>query len=137
MSRFEDAAGFEQMIAGFFRYVALDSAIQAKLLASGVVIRFTYTEPDATVLVDCSTDEVGIRPGDIESPAEIEMSMTAETAHRFWFGKVNLTKALARREIVARGPIPRILKLLPAIRPAYDLYPQYLQDHGYAEYLIE
>jgi hypothetical protein len=137
MSLFESPAEFEEMISGFFRYVASDSAIQAKLLASGVVVRFNYREPDAVVLVDCSADEVKVRPGDSKSPAEVEMSMAAEIAHRFWFGKVNLTKALARREMVARGPIPKLLKLLPAIRPAYNLYPLYLQEHGYEQYLIE
>jgi hypothetical protein len=137
MAQFKNPAEFEEMIAGFFRYVAADSTIAAKLLASGIVIRFTYTEPDAVVLVDCSGEEVRVRQGDTESPAEVEMSMAAEIAHRFWFGKVNLTKALARREMIARGPIPKILKLLPAIRPAYNLYPLYLQDHGYEQDLIE
>lgn len=137
MSVFESTDEFEEMISGFFRYVASDPAIQAKLLASGVVVRFNYREPDAVVLVDCSADEVKVRPGDAESPAEVEMTMAAEIAHRFWFGRVNLTKALARRELIAKGPIPRILKLLPAIRPAYDLYPVYLQEHGYERYLIE
>jgi hypothetical protein len=47
-------------------------------------------------------------------------------AHRFWLGNVNLVIALARREMVAKGPIPKILKLLPIIKPAYVLYPQYL-----------
>jgi hypothetical protein len=137
MSLFENPAEFEEMITGFFKYVAADPAIEAKLLASGVVIRFNYTEPDAVVLVDCSGDEIRVQSGDRASPAEVEMSMAAKIAHRFWFGKVNLTKALARREMIARGPIPKILKLLPAIRPAYDLYPVYLQDHGYGQYIIK
>jgi hypothetical protein len=137
MSLPKNSVEFEEMIAGFFNYVAGDPAVGEKLLASGIVIRFNYSDPEAVVLVDCSGDEVLVRRGDTESPAEVEMSMKAVVAHRFWFGKVNLTKALARREMTARGPIPKILKLLPAIRPAYDLYPQYLRDHGYGQYIIE
>jgi hypothetical protein len=137
MPVFEDSAEFEGMIAGFFNYVADDPAVRERLLASGIVIRFNYSDPEAAVLVDCSGDEVLVRTGDTGSPAEVEMSMKAELAHRFWFGKVNLTKALARREMTARGPIPKILKMLPAIRPAYDLYPQYLRDHGYEQFIIE
>jgi hypothetical protein len=38
--------------------------------------------------------------------------------------------------MVARGPIPKILKLLPVIKPAYDLYPKYLLEKGFASYLI-
>jgi hypothetical protein len=64
------------------------------------------------------------------------MSMAADTAHKFWFGKVNLTIALTRKEIVAKGPIPKVLKLLPAIKPAYTMYPKYLDENGYGEYNI-
>jgi hypothetical protein len=34
--------------------------------------------------------------------------------------------ALARRQIIAKGPIPKILKLLPAVEPMYQMYPQIL-----------
>jgi hypothetical protein len=136
MTLFDNAAEFEEMISGFFRYVADDSEIREKLLTSGIVIRFNYEDPDAIVTVDCSGNEVEVRPGDKESHAQVEMSMKAELAHRFWLGKVNLTKALARREIMARGPIPTILKLLPAIRPAYSVYPKYLEENGYGQHLI-
>jgi hypothetical protein len=137
MTPFVDSAEFEAMITAFFRHAAADPSIGARLLASDIVIRFTYTDPAAVVLIDCSGDQIAVQPGDAHSPAEVHLTMPAEVAHRFWFGKVNLTKALARREIVARGPIPRILKLLPAIRPAYDLYPQFLREHGYERYLID
>lgn len=136
MALFHSTDEFEEMISGYFRFVAADPAISNRLLASSIVIRFTYREPNAVVLVDCSGNEVQVKPGDSKSPAEVEMSMEAEIAHRFWSGKVNLTKALARREIVAKGPVPRILELLPAIRPAYELYPKYLRDHGYERYII-
>ncbi|MDX1386052.1 MAG: hypothetical protein R3257_00575, partial [bacterium] len=64
------------------------------------------------------------------------MTMKADVAHRFWFGKVNLIAALTRREMVAKGPIPKILKLLPAIKPAYSLYPEYLKEKGCENLLI-
>jgi len=62
--------------------------------------------------------------------------MKADIAHKFWFGKVNLTMALTRRQMVAKGPIPKILKLLPAIKPSYAMYPKYLDENGYSQYNI-
>jgi hypothetical protein len=136
MALFESSDKFEQVIAGFFRFVAEVPEIADKLLASKLVIRFIYTEPDVVVVVDCSGDQIEVRPGDSETKAEVEMSMKADIAHQFWFGKVNLTRALTRRDMIAKGPIPRILKLLPAIKPAYALYPTYLEENGYSEYII-
>jgi hypothetical protein len=136
MALFESSDKFEQVIAGFFRFVAEVPEIADKLLASRLVIRFIYTEPDVVVVVDCSGEQIEVRPGDSETKAEVEMSMKADIAHQFWFGKVNLTRALTRRDMIAKGPIPRILKLLPAIKPAYALYPTYLEENGYSEYII-
>ena len=56
--------------------------------------------------------------------------MKAETAHQFWLGKVNLVAALTRGTIVAKGPVPAIMKLLPVITPAYKIYPQVLKEKG-------
>ena len=48
---------------------------------------------------------------------EVVMSMEADTAHRFWLGKVNVTVALARGQIKAKGPVAKILKLVPLTKP--------------------
>lgn len=136
MGLFENSEKFEEVLGGFFRQLAEEPKIADKLLKSKMIIRFNYTDPDLVIVVDCSGDEIDVRPHDTETKATVEMSMTADVAHKFWFGKVNLTKALTRKEMIAKGPIPKILKLLPAIKPAYELYPKYLEENGYSEYNI-
>ena len=61
------------------------------------------------------------------------MTMKGDVAHQFWMGKVNLLAALSRRQIVAKGPIPKTLKLLPAIAPSYEKYPRYLEERGHGD----
>jgi hypothetical protein len=136
MGLFESSEKFEEVLGGFFRQLADVPPIADKLLASKLVIRFAYSDPNVVLVVDCSGDQIEIRPGDTETKAEVEMSMSADIAHKFWFGKVNLMAALTRRQMVAKGPIPKIMKLLPAIKPAYAIYPKYLQENGYGQYNI-
>jgi len=136
MGTFESSEKLEEVLGGFFRLMGDTPAIADKLLASGMIIRFKYTDPDLVIVVDASGDKVDVRPHDTETKAVVEMSMSADVAHRFWFGKVNLTIALTRKEMVAKGPIPKVLKLLPAIKPAYAMYPKYLEENGYGEYNI-
>ena len=136
MGLFESSEKFEEVLGGFFREMAEAPQIADKLLKSNLIIRFSYTDPDLVIVVDCSGDKIDVRPHDKETKATVDMSMTADIAHKFWFGKVNLTKALTRKEMVAKGPIPKILKLLPAIKPAYEMYPKYLDENGYSEYKI-
>jgi hypothetical protein len=136
MAVFHDSNVFKEVIVGFFELLGDTPLIADKLKASKMVIRFIYSDPDLVVVVDCSGDTVEVRPGDRDTKVIVEMSMKADIAHKFWFGKVNLTMALTRRQMVAKGPVPKILKLLPAIKPSYAMYPKYLDENGYSQYNI-
>jgi len=136
MGMFKSAEVFEEVLVGFFNLMGETAVISDKLLASKLIIRFKYSDPDVVIVVDCSGDKIDVRPHDTDTKAIVEMSMSADIAHRFWFGMVNLTKALTRKEMIAKGPIPKVLKLLPAIKPSYQMYPKYLDDNGYELYNI-
>jgi hypothetical protein len=99
-------------------------------------MKFVYSDPPLAITIDLGGESPVFTFNDDQKKPEVEMSMKADTAHKFWYGKVNLVMALARREMVAKGPIPKLLKLLPVIKPAYDLYPQYLKEKGWTAYLI-
>ena len=132
---FKSAQEFESMMGGFFEYLTHQASLRENLLISNLIIRFTCTDPDVVLVVDCSGNEIEIRSGDTTTDATIGLSMSADTAHRFWLGKVNLVAAVSRRKIKTKGPTAKILEMLPVIKPALDLYPQYLRDNGYAQYL--
>jgi hypothetical protein len=136
MGVFESSEKFEEVLVDFFWLIAKTPKVADKLLASKLIIRFIYSDPELVVVVDCSGDSIDVRAGDKETKAIVEMMMKADIAHKFWFGKVNLTMALTRRQMVAKGPVPKILKLLPAIKPTYAMYPQYLDDNGFSQYNI-
>jgi putative sterol carrier protein len=67
---------------------------------------------------------------------EVVMTMEADTAHRFWLGKVNVTVALARGQMKAKGPVAKILKLVPLTKPIFPRYRALLEQDG-REDLIE
>jgi hypothetical protein len=114
-----------------------DARIAPKIRDSHLVIQFRYDDPKAVATINAASpptqpnayfdvlwgDDTGLKP-------DIEMSMKADIAHQFWHGKINLMAALARRQMVARGPIPKILKLLPAVEPMYEMYPRILHELG-------
>ncbi len=60
------------------------------------------------------------------------MTMEADTAHKFWLGKVNVTVALARGQMKAKGPVAKILKLVPLVKPVFPRYRAML-ERGRAE----
>lgn len=130
MAQFESSTQLKNVLGGFFRYLGNDEELSSKLLKSKLILKFNYREPEASLTVDLRGDQVIVLEDDSTLEPDVEMAMKADTAHKFWLGKVNLVVALTRREITAKGPIPKILKLLPIIKPAYKLYPQYLKENG-------
>ncbi len=136
MAFFQSSAQLQQVLGDFFQELTTNSEIAPKLKESGLKIRFNYTDPELAISLDLSKSPIAITFNDEQLKPDVEMNMKADVAHRFWFGKVNLIAALTRREMVAKGPIPKILKLLPAIKPAYRLYPEYLKSKGLDHLLI-
>ena len=135
MAIFKDMAEVYTCIGGLMQKASTHAEIGPKIKASGLIIRFEYTDPQSQITIDAQNPEEGhyfrVLLGSNDLEPTVSMSMTADVAHQFWFGKVNLTAALTRGQMKAKGPIQDILKLLPAIKPAYVMYPQHLQDAGF------
>jgi len=136
MPNFKSSKQLKDVLGGFFKELLVDPVVSPKLKASKLKIRFNYSDPNLSISLDLGKDPIKMLFNDKTLKPDVEMSMKADIAHKFWFGKVNLIAALTRRDMVAKGPIPKILKLLPAIRPAYELYPEYLEAHGWKDLII-
>lgn len=136
MAYFKSVEQLNNVMGGFYHRLAEDPGIREKLLASKLIIKFNYEEPKSSITVDCSDTEPKVLLNDTSVKPEVEMSMKADVAHQFWYGKINLVAALTMRKIVAKGPIPKILKLLPVIKPAYGLYPVYLKEKGFDDLIL-
>jgi len=130
MAYFKSSKQLQEVLGGFFERLFADPNIGPKLRVAELKVQFNYSDPNLSISADTAEEPVELRFNDKAFKPDVELSMKADVAHRFWFGKVNLVAALTRREMVAKGPIPKILRLLPAIKPAYELYPKYLREKG-------
>ena len=98
---------------------------------SGVklVARFKYTDYNCSLYIDLS----GETPAffwDREVDVDVDMLLSSETSHLFWMQKLNVPLALASRKIIAKGSVQKSLKLIPALKPAFALYPDVLRSAG-------
>jgi len=137
MGYFQSSQQLQDVLGGFFQRLFDDPKIGPKLREAKLKLQFQYSDPELSISADTAQNPVKLLFNDAAFKPEVQMSMKADVAHRFWHGKVNLIAALTRREMVAKGPIPKILKLLPAIKPAYDLYPEYLKEKGLENLILK
>ena len=138
MPYFKDADECDEILGGFFRRVSADVAkgekeaveIQNRMESIGLITNFILRDPEVTFTLDFTKRPFAVSTNDDAAVPTTTFSLTGDTGHKFWHGQVNLAKALTTKAIVARGPIPKILKLLPVIKPLYQRYPAYLKETG-------
>lgn len=138
MAVFQSDVEVYDYIGEFISSVKDDPAIGPKIRQAGIIIRFVYREPQSQITIDARNPVpeghfYTVYYGDSAVEPDLVMSMSADTAHSFWLGKVNLMAALTRGQIVAKGPVATALKLLPVIQPTYAMYPKFLKEHGREE----
>lgn len=121
MAVFADQDEVYTYLGGIFQRGLKNEELADKLSGSGVILRINYTDPDATIVVDMPNKTVTTGDNPDVTP-NVELFMTSDTGNRFWLGKVNLTMAMAKGTVRAKGPVPKLLKLIPQ---AKNLFPEY------------
>lgn len=143
MGVFRDADLFYETVGELMDRAKKDPRVGPKIAKAGIIIQFRYTDPEALTTINAKDKPtqagayVDIFHGESTLRPDVEMTMKADIAHAFWHGKVNLVAALAKKDIVAKGPIPKILKLLPAVEPLYKEYPALLREKGYESMVMK
>ena len=131
MPYFKDADEVYAYIGRLFEDLAEDDEMAPKFSKANTIVQYRYREPESQITVKLMEGEDGqVDCGPTTMEPEVVMSMEADTAHRFWLGKVNVTVALARGQMKAKGPVAKILKLVPLVKPVFPRYRRLLEEDG-------
>ncbi len=131
MTYFRDDAEVYAYIGRLFEQLAADEELGPKFRKANTVVQYQYRNPESKItvkMIDGQDSQVDC--GDTTLEPEVTMAMEADVAHRFWLGKVNVTVALARGQMKAKGPVAKILRLVPLVKPVFPRYRQMLADAG-------
>ena len=129
MPVFKDDQEVYQYIGKLFVDLTDDPELSPKFRKADTIVQYKYSNPDSQITVKMKEGEEGqVDFGDTSLDPEIVMSMEADTAHKFWLGKVNVTMALAKGQMKAKGPVAKILKLVPLVKPVFPRYQKMLED---------
>lgn len=127
MSVFKDAAQAEELFGDLWAKMIRETEFGAKLKESGISIFFVVNDPDMVMYVDENGPVFG-EEAEAKTPV-VTMKMNGDTAHKYWLKKLNVAKALALRQIKAKGPVTKVLNILPLLKPGQELYPDYCKKY--------
>ncbi|MDI3315217.1 MAG: sterol carrier protein [Mycobacterium sp.] len=133
MGVFKDSDEATKYIAGIFEEAAADDSIASQLVTSGVVLQLNCSDPDIQITADMPNRKVFTGSCDVEPT--VTMFMTCDMANRFWQGKLNLAVSLAKGQVRAKGPVSKILKLLPVAKKLFPRYQELLRADGRTDLL--
>jgi putative sterol carrier protein len=131
MTTFVNAQQVYDTIGLFLDQITKDPELGPKFVAADTSFLVRYTDPECSMLVDATIDPpvVTMNP-DPAAETEITLDMAADDGHAFWMGNLNMALALAKGRVKVSGPIAKIMKLLPAMRPAFPKYRGFLEERG-------
>lgn len=126
-ARFQSADEFREVMDRILGLMDEDPDMGPQLKDADVPQRFEFEDLDLVVNIR------GTREGedghlhwewsdDVDWDPKVKMSMSSETANRYFQGKENVVLALARRRIKAGGDVKAALALMPITKPVYPQY---------------
>ncbi len=128
MPLFKDAALAQELFGDLWAKMIAETEFGKELKEAEITILFVVHDPDLSMYVDENGPLFG-EEAQAKTPV-VTMKMSLDTAHWFWLKKVNIPKALALRNIKAKGPVGKVLKILPLLKPGQEMYPDYCKKYG-------
>jgi hypothetical protein len=126
MSPYKSTNEFREVMDRTFALMSDDPDIGPKLRDADTPQRFEFTDVDLVVNIRSGgAGESNLAwewSDDIAWEPKVKMSMSTETANRYFQGKENVAIAIARRRIKAGGDVKAALAILPITKPLFGRY---------------
>jgi TPP-dependent pyruvate/acetoin dehydrogenase alpha subunit len=127
---FQSTEELYRTMGALFERIVAERELSDRLLEGAMVVRFRWRDPEGEATIDLRESPLQFTLGPSDLEPDVEMTQTADVAHQFWLGRLNVPQAIASRKVVSRGSVPKALKLLPAVQPAFALYRDVLRTTG-------
>lgn len=131
---FKDADEVRHYIGGVFQAGFDDPEIGPKMQATGLVVKFEFSQPTAELVVDMGNAAIGDGAG-MPAPSAT-MAMTADLGSAYWQGKVNLPLSMAKGQIKVGGNVASLLKLAPLGKKLFPKYVAALRSEGRDDLIV-
>ena len=107
-----------------------DPVIKSKAAAMNNLLVFKYHDPDVQIWIDSRGGTLNYGSGDPPGHPDVQMSLSADDAHRTWSNKLNVMVAMTKRKVVISGNATKILKLTPLLKKFTEAYNEVLKEMG-------
>jgi hypothetical protein len=126
MMSFSSPTEFRQVMDKTFSIMSEDPEMGPQLREADTPQRFEFTDYEMVVNIrHGGAGDQNLRlewSDDVRWEPKVKMTMSSETANRYFQGKENVAIAIARRRIKAGGDVKAALAIIPITKPLYARY---------------
>jgi putative sterol carrier protein len=134
---FKDEQDVYEHLGALFVGLNADEELAPQFRKADTIVQYVYRKPDSLItikMLEGRDGQVDLGPTRLEP--EVVLTMDADIAHRFWLGKVNVTIAIARGQIRTKGPVAKVLKLVPLAKTVFPRYRAQLEAAGRSDLIV-
>jgi len=122
MAHFESDAEVYDQLGGILNNLVYNSARREQLRQADAVVQFAFRQPDATVTIDVRARKPArIDLGETKLRADVVLAMDADTGRALLTGELSPALALARGDVRTKGPVAKVLRIVPATVGAHEV----------------
>jgi hypothetical protein len=126
-SPFNSAKEFKEVMDRVFALMSEDPEMGPRLRDADVPQRFEFDDVDLVMNIRAGTPEEDENlhwewTDEVPWSPRVRMTMSSETANRYFQGRENVPLAIARRRIKTGGDIKASLALIPITKPVFERY---------------
>ncbi len=126
MASFRSEQELREVMDRTFQIMSEDPEMGPKLRDADTPQRFEFSDIDLVVNIRAGRPEepnlVWEWSDDVAWDPKVRMTMSSETANRYFQGKENVAIAIARRRIKAGGDVKAALAIIPITKPLFERY---------------
>ena len=127
MAELKDAEQAPIMARELWETVLKDEDLAALVRKNGLTVLTTFRDPEFFLWI--SPDEV-ITGDAANKDALIKLNMTWEVGTNLYSDKLGLTPAISSGQMKVRGPMLKLMKIVPLLKKAHSLWPDVCKKYN-------
>lgn len=121
MPYFENDTEAYKYLAGVWREAAAHPQVGPALATAGFTLQLRYSEPECQTTI-VLTDPLEVIEGETDVKPDVTLSLSCDLADKYWRGDLNLAVAIAKGQAKSKGPVNKVLKLVPLTKALFPIY---------------
>ena len=127
MTEFKDGEQVASMAKELWETVLSDKESADMVRKIGLSVFTEFSNPEAYIWIDA--DEV-ITGDAAKKESVVQLKMAWEVGNALYSDKIGLTLAISSGKMKVKGPLLKLMKIVPLLKRAHSIWPDVCKKHG-------